>query len=316
MIPTNPSKKYSRIRISWVPIFISFVFATVELFSTGDVAQNYPDFLLTNIFGLILSLTIELHKRWASESRMAHFAEYLPTSSPIFSDLVKLVERVDSAYRRIGDETLVERAIGVNPIESGLRQTIWEATTRIQSLSEGQVITPHYDNRLSITLSENVELIRGISIAETDVAFWKSEQGLKYLQTQKRISLNYRNSDYSSLTKSGVYRIFCLDGHSDSEVKEMIVEQVRSGVTIALFRDDRSHDLPPDELGIFGNICVRKTRYSTSRSSDAINQYSFSKADVQQSMEDFEVLWNQSRLVTTEDFSNFSLPELEEFFRS
>ena len=310
MSKIHTSKKFARIRISWIPIFLSFIYSTIELFSKKI---NWDSFLIANIFGFTLSITIEIHKRWSTETRMAHFAEYLPTSSPIFSDLMALIERVDSAYKRIGEETLIERAIGINPIETGLKQAIWEASTHIQSLSDGLVITPHHDNRLSIVLSENVDLVRGISIAETDVPFWKSEQGHKYLNTQKRIAQKNTDSDYTPQTRFGVYRIFCLDGDSDVEVKEMILEQVKSGVKVALFRDHQSRDLPPDELGIFGNMCVRKTRFSSSRSSDSVNQYSFAKADVQKSIQDFEILWNQSALVKAEDFLNFSLTDLEEY---
>jgi len=309
MSKMSATKKFSKIRVSWIPIFASFVYASVEL-STG---KDTSKFLLTNIFGFTLSLTIEIHKRWASESRMAHFAEYLPTSSPIFSDLMTLIERVDTAYKRIGEETLVERIIGINPIESGLRQTIWEASSQIQSLSEGLVITPHYDNRLSITLSENVDLVRGISIAETDVPFWDSEQGHKYLATQMKIALKNLDSNYTSETRLGVYRIFCLDGHSDNQVKEMIVQQVRSGVKVALFQDEYNRDLAQDELGIFGDLCVRKTRFSSSRSKDSVNQYSFAKGDVQRAAQYFDILWNQSVLVEAENFLVFSLAELEEF---
>ena len=312
MTKFSATKKFSKIRVSWIPIFASFAFATVEYSTSKDASSS--KFLLTNIFGFTLSLTIEIHKRWASESRMAHFAEYLPTSAPIFSDLMALIERIDKAYERIGEETLVERIIGMNPIETGLRQAIWEASSQIQSLSDGLVITPHYDNRLSITLSENVDLVRGISIAETDVPFWKSEQGHKYLSTQETISLKNQNSNYTKDTRSGVYRIFCLDGNSDKEVREMIVQQVRSGVKVALFKDEYNRDLAQDELGIFGDLCVRKTKFSSSRSKDSVNQYSFAKGDVERAVTYFHILWNQSVLVTAEDFRVFSLAELEEFF--
>lgn len=304
----------SNFKKSFLPIYISFVFSSVELFtSDGDFDLRWQKFLVTNTFGLIVSLVIEVHKRWAAESRMAHFANHLPTRSPIFSELMELIERVDLAYKRIGEETLVERTLGSNPIEEGLSQTIREASSRIHSLAQGQVITPHFDNRLSITLSESVEIIRGISIAETDVPFWKSEQGRRYLQSQMKISCNHPNTEYSAKSEAGVFRIFCINADAGPEVKEMIVNQVRAGVNIALFRDDYFQELPQDELGIFGNICVRKTRFLTSRSSDSANLYSFSNADVCNSIEDFDVLWNRSTILNTQDYLNFSLAELERF---
>lgn len=298
---------------SFIPIYVAFAYSLVALLTSEKNDFDQQKFLISNIFGLVLSLVIEIHKRWAAESRMAHFAEHLPTRSPIFSELMELIEKVDLAYKRIGEETLVERTLGINPIEDGLGHAIREASTQIHSLAQGQVITPHFDNRLSITLSESVEIIRGISIAETDVPFWKSEQGRRYLNSQMRISCTTPNTKYSSKSQTGVFRIFCISANTGIEVREMIVTQVKAGVNVALFRDDQFDDLPQDELGIFGEICVRKTRFLTSRSSASSNVYSFSNAEVSNSIENFEVLWNRSVILNVQDFQNFSLSQLESF---
>jgi hypothetical protein len=308
-------------KLSFIPFAITFSAGFIEIAirllsktsgSNGFDGDLLRDFLSTNTFGLCLSIMIEMHKRWTTETQMAHFAEHLPTSSSIYGNLMQVVERVDSTAKQIESTRSIVGVIGRNPLENRLQKLLKELSSELSALSEGRISTQHEENVLSVELSSKVAVIRAISIAETDLDFWKSPPGVKYFETQRRI-VNLSpglSTNIDSPFDMGVYRIFSLESHTNDEVKSEIVKHVNAGVKVAVYLSRDFSSAPPDELGIFGSVAVRRTRFTGSRSTNLQNEYLFSTNDIEAAIEQFEVWWNKSIQIVAPDHENFTLSDL------
>jgi hypothetical protein len=312
-------KMFTDFRKSFLAIYISFGFGVVELVSNltkledKTVDDVFQKFLITNIFGLCLTITIEIYKKWNSETQMAHFASNLPTTSSLFPNLMEVIKMTDSCCKQIESTKKNLDILEANPLENALRQQLRDLVTSLETLSKGHIITPHEDNLLSITLSSSVPIIRAISLAETDTPFWKSIQGQRYLEIQGRISSQIGIVDYKPTTKEGVFRIFVIDDSCEESVRTMIVEQINRGVNISLLSSKNLTILPPDELAIFGDVAVRKTRRNTSRVDHLFNDYHLALEDISTAINQFDSWWNRGVQIKTDDHENFSRAELDQY---
>lgn len=281
------------------------------LLSVFQVSQNsktvafgvLDSFMISNSFGLLLTLLFEVFKRWSTEDRMIKLTQHIDTHSPTFQQLVNLIEDAD-AVAKFANTFSVANDSRINPFVNHLQDRLVDWRRELEPLREGRIESRHSDNRLSLLLSKNAPRVYAVSVPKTDLPFWISPEGETYWAIQKNspaMKATEARPIEEELGETGVFRVFVIQSTMSEleliELKRIILMQVRAGVNAKVYFD-RGQLGYIWEGAIFGDYCIRETRLREI-GGEAVNLYSFGKSEVARRIQDFQALWNASFMITS-----------------
>jgi len=313
-----------RFALSLVPVAITLTLSFVMLMldDTADAkglnggSSRVLMFAATNSLGLLLTLTIEVFRRWSSEEKMMHLTEHIRTDSPLFPDLLEFITHVDSAAGSIASAKRLDVFVDKNPLRLHTQKILLETRQRLLEIQSKEIYREYGDNLLSIELLDKVDRLWAISLDDTDGKFWQSPPGKSYWAAHKRLLTRaHADLDPNALPDVGVVRIFVVREVNARHTLDEIVRQFREGVHVGLYFPTQS--IPrPTESAIFGDLAVRHTAVEGSpviednQHQNLRNLYIFEESVIEDKINDFKKLWNASQKVEDERAS-FTAQQLE-----
>lgn len=281
--------------------------------------NSFDRFTLINTSGILLTLLLEVLKRWSAEERIIKLTNHLDTGSPMFQSVVNLIEDIDDVVRgskQLSDNFRDEKS---NPLIVELQGSLAQHAERLRPLKAKKIETEYTNSRLTNRLTELADRILGVSDPATDLAFWSSPEGVSSWEAQ--VSSNaMKKAEYElradALPRYGICRIFILPqrierGRLESFL-DVIVSQVRGGVIAAVLKEGQH---PSYEGAVFGDLAVRTTEI-VGVGDTKKNVYNFDSTAVDQQIQHFQTRWNSAWRVSpvlADDRSIYSKQDLVEF---
>lgn len=298
--------KFYSAKWSLIPVGLTLAISIVQFFIAQQPEEAdftaFDRFVLTNTFGLLLTLLLEVLQRWSSEEQIIKLTKHLDTHSPVFQALLNLIEDVDAAFCHA---TLIKHHYDdlENPLIKQLQQTINTHKAQLELLKIGFIEREYTDSLLTNALTEKVLRILAVSDPATDLHFWNSPEGKSSWEAQLR-SNALQVSNYSTgpdgLPRSGICRIFILPQTIITQDLDsflsVIVQQVRSGVNARVLFNSNYQGF---EGAIFGDIAFRQTQL-IGVSGAKQNSYCFDSNKVLSKVSHFGVSWNSAWAITPE----------------
>ena len=306
-----------------IPLGLSLAFSVFQLF-TSQTAENadfseLDRFTLTNIFGMLLTLQLEVMKRWSSEERIIKFTKHLPTQSPVFQDLGTLIEDVDAVFRK---SILIKRHYEDpdNPLVKQLQHLINKHKTELQPLKNALIEKDYTDSNLTNDLITKANRILAVSDPLTDMHFWGSNEGKASWAAQKnskalKESQNYK-IDTHNFPRDGICRIFILPQKigvkSLDPFMRVIVDHVQSGVIARILLKEGRGEI--FEGAVYGDIAYRETTQEFSGTKK--NIYCFDSEKITAKTEQFKRLWNSAYPLASNQTDIFDFETLKSILES
>lgn len=302
---------------------IQFIVERAE--SSGSETHNFNNFdrfILINTSGILLTLLLEVLKRWSAEERIIKLTNHLDTGSPMFQSVVNLIEDIDDVIR--GSKQLSDdfRDDESNPLILELQVSLAQHAERLRLLKEKKIETEYTNSRLTNRLTEVADRVLGVSDPATDLAFWNSPEGVSSWQAQ--VSSNaMKRAEYELradvLPRYGICRIFVLPreierGRLDGFL-DVIVSQVRDGVIASVLMGGQHQSY---EGAVFGDLAFRTTAMIGVGESKK-NVYNFDSNAVNQQIQHFQTLWNSAWRVSpgsADKRSTYSKQDLVELLKN
>lgn len=283
---------------------IQFIVERAESSGSGTHNfNNFDRFILINTSGILLTLLLEVLKRWSAEERIIKLTNHLDTGSPLFQSVVNLIEDIDDVIRGSKHLSADFRDDESNPLIRELQASLAQHAGRLRLLKEKKIETEYQNSTLTNRLTEIADRLLGISDPATDLAFWNSPEGVSSWQAQ--VSSNaMKRSEYELradvLPRAGICRIFILPREIERRILEgfldVIVLQVRGGVIASVLMGGAHQSY---EGAVFGDLAVRTTEMIGVGESMK-NVYNFDSDAVNQHIQHFQTLWNSAWRVSPE----------------
>lgn len=318
---TNPRLGLRFGKWTLIPLGLTLIFSVLQLvFDDSEGISRFTNidrFTLNTTAGILLTLLLEVLKRWSAEERIIKLTNHLDTGSPIFQNVVNLIEDIDDVVRRSKHLRDDFRDDESNPVIRELQMSLSQHTDKLRLLKELKIETEYKNSSLTNRLTEIADRLLGVSDPATDLAFWNSPEGVASWQAQMS-SNAMKRAEYELradvLPRNGICRIFVLPREIERGALEgfldVIVMQVRGGVIASVLMRGEHQSY---EGAVFGDIAVRTTEMiGVGRGMK--NVYSFDSDAINQKVQHFQVLWNSAWRVSPElaDMrSNFSRRDLD-----
>ena len=306
-----------------IPLGLTLALSALQLIldrsSETNGFTNLDRFILTNSAGLLLTLLLEVLKRWSAEERIIKLTNYLDTGSAVFQSVVNLIEDIDDVVRRLKPLKDIWGDEHSHPVMHQLQASIARQTETLSHLKNLKIQTDYTNSSLTNRLTEVADRILAVSDPVTDLLFWSSPEGLSSWEAQLD-SNALKNSEESTradvLPRYGICRVFVLPREVvQSEIGSFLdamVEQVSGGVIASvLMRGQHRHF----EGAIFGDLAYRVTEM-IGVTGDKQNVYDFDPANISKKIQEFQVLWNSAWRLNPNSRGNFTENDLKNFLHT